>query len=317
MNLKNSFKKIWKILKEAASNWWDKDPFRESATIAYYAIFSIPALLAIVVSIVSLFFGQEVVTGQISEQISEAMSPEAARQIEGMISNGIEAKKSIVATIIGAATLLFGATGVLVQLQKSLNNIWEVKIDPDRRQWLYTIKSRLLSLGIIVTLGFLMLVSMAVTVALVALSDWIAARFPDALTYVIEVINFLISLTVIAVLFALVYKVLPDAKLKWRHVIIGGFITALLFLLGKFALGFYFGKSQPASSYGAAGSVVLILLWVSYSSMIVFFGAEFTRSLVRNIGHKVTPKKNAVHVPGLNEDIIKVNKQNAKTKASK
>jgi membrane protein len=315
MKLKINFKKIWLITKEAASKWWAKDPFRESATIAYYAIFSIPALLAIVISIAALVFGQEAVTGKISAQISAAMSPDAAEQVEEMVAEASIHGKSALATIIGLVTLLFGATGVLMQLQKSLNNIWEVKVDPKKEKWWFTLKSRLFSLGIIVTLGFLMLISMAVTVALVALSDWIKARFPDAVTYLVESANFLISLTVIAVLFSVMFKVLPDANIKWRHVVIGGFITALLFVLGKFALGFYFGKSEPASAYGAAGSIVLILLWVSYSSMIVFFGAEFTKAMVVNTGSKVTPKKNAIHVPGLNKEVIRTNKSDVTKKS--
>jgi membrane protein len=314
MKVKISFKKIWAITKEAGKKWWAKDPFRESATIAYYAIFSIPALLAIIVAIASAVYGYEAVTGQISRQISAAMNAETAKQVNEMIANATQQKKSVLAAIIGFVTLLFGATGVLIQLQKSLNNIWEVKVDPKKEKWWFTLKSRLFSLGIIATLGFLMLISMAVTVALVALSGWIKARFPDLVAYLVEAVNFIISLSVIAVLFALVFKVLPDAKIKWRHVVIGGFVTALLFLLGKSALGFYFGKSEPASAYGAAGSIVLILLWVSYSSMIVFFGAEFTKALVVETGSKVQPKKNAIRVPGINQEVIRANSTNATTK---
>lgn len=314
MKIKINFKKFGLVTKKAASAWWNKDPFRESATIAYYAIFSIPALLAIVIAITSAVFGHEAVTGQISRQISAAMSPEAAKQIEQMVAHATEERKNAIAAIIGFVTLLFGATGVLVQLQKSLNNIWEVKVDPKKKKWWFTLQSRLFSLGIIVTLGFLMLISMSVTVALVALSGWIKARFPDATAYIVEAINFLISLAVIAVLFSFLFKVLPDAKIKWKHVIGGGLLTAVLFLIGKYALGIYFGKSNPASVYGAAGSVILILLWVSYSSMIVFFGAEFTKALVLTNGSKVVPRKNAVHVPGLNEEIIRTNKSDVTTK---
>src|ERR1041385_1773275 len=230
MKIKFNFKKIWLITKEAAKKWWDKDPFRESATVAYYAIFSIPALLAIIVGITSAVFGYEAVTGQISHQISAAMGSETAKEVEQMIAKATAEKKSVIASIIGFVTLLFGATGVLVELQKSLNNIWEVKVDPKKRKWWFTLKSRLFSLGIIVTLGFLMLISMAVTVALVALSGWLKARFPDVVAYLVEAANFAISLSVIALLFALVFKVLPDAKIKWRYVITGGFVTALLFL---------------------------------------------------------------------------------------
>ncbi|MDZ4845125.1 MAG: YihY/virulence factor BrkB family protein [Chitinophagales bacterium] len=310
MGKRISFKEMWLIFKEAASKWWAKDPFRESATIAYYAIFSIPALLAIVIGIAALFFGQEAVNGQISGQISAAMSPEAAKQVEEMVANALQTKKSVIATIIGVIILIFGATGVLVQLQKSLNNIWEVKVDPEKKQWLHTIKSRLFSLGIIMTLGFLLLISMIITIGVAALSQWIEQRFPDGITYLVEGLNMLLSVGVITLLFALMFKILPDAKIKWKHVFAGGFLTALLFIIGKFALGFYFGKSDPASAYGAAGSVVLILLWVSYSSMTVFFGAELTKAFVTHRGDKVVPKKNAVYVPGLNDEVIQAGSSN-------
>src|SRR5262245_13729653 len=236
---KISLHKLWLVLKEAGGKWWKKDPFRESATIAYYAIFSIPALLAIVFAIVAFAFGQEAVHGQLSAQISEAMSPQVAEQVEDMIVKASAQKNSMLASIIGFITLIFGATGVLVQLQKSLNNIWEVKLDPKKKKWWYTLRSRLFSFGLIVTLGFLMMISMSITVMLSAFSDWIELRHPGAVTYLMGSLNFLISLAVITLLFALVFKVLPDATIRWRHSFIGGTLTALLFLLGKFALGFY------------------------------------------------------------------------------
>jgi membrane protein len=206
--------------------------------------------LAIIIAIAAFVFGEAAVSGQISTQISAAMSPEAAKQVEQMVAKATEAKQSTLATIIGVITLIFGATGVLVQFQKSLNNIWEVKVDPDKKEWLHTIKSRLFSLGLIATIGFLLLISMAVTIALSALSEWLTQRFPDVIAYLIEGVNFIISISVIAVLFGMMYKILPDAKIKWRHVALGGFLTAVLFVLGKFALGFYFGKSDPASVRG-------------------------------------------------------------------
>lgn len=302
------FRDLGKLLKTTFKAWNAKDPFRESSIIAYYAIFSLPALLAIVVAIAGFAFGHEAVTGQLSNQISAAMSPETAKQVEDMVAKASESKSSIWATIIGVATLIFGATGVFVQLQKSLNNIWEVKVDPKKQGIMATIKSRVFSFGLIVSIGFLMLISLVITSVLTALSDWVKARWPDYLLYVFEALNFVVTFGVITVMFALMYRILPDAKIKWRQVWLGAALTSLLFILGKFAMGLYFGKADPASAYGAAGSVVLILLWVSYSSMIVFFGAEFTKSYADLYDGGAAPAENAIKVPGLAKDIERANR---------
>jgi membrane protein len=297
------FKDLPKIFKAAFKSWNAKDPFRESAVISYYAVFSMPALLAIVVAIAGFAFGHEAVTGQLSDQIGAAMSPDTAEQVEDMVAKASEKQSSIWATVIGVITLIFGATGVFVQLQKSLDRIWEVKPDPKKGGVMEMLKERVFSFGLVVSIGFLLLISLVVTSVLSALSDWVQARFPDIMLLLLAAVNFAVSFAVITVLFALMFKVLPHAKSKWRNVWIGAGLTSLLFILGKFGLGLYFGKADPASAYGAAGSIVLVLLWVSYSSMIVFFGAEFTKAYTDFYEGGAKPAANAVSAPDLEKDI--------------
>lgn len=287
---KNRFKikDLWGLLKATYKEWNEDDPFRQSAVIAYYAIFSIPALLVIVISLAGLAFGREAVSGEITSQISSAIGEDAAKDVEKMIAHASERKSSIWATIIGVGTLIFGATGVFYQLQKTLNIIWEVEPKP-KKPWLAMLRSRLFSFGLIVSIGFLLLISLVITSLLSVLSNWIQSILPDFVMYLFFVLNFLVSLATITVLFALMFKILPDAKIRWRSVWVGAIVTAVLFVIGKFLLGIYFGKSDPGSAYGAAGSIILLLLWVSYSCMIVFFGAEFTKQFALKYGHGIHP----------------------------
>ncbi len=278
MTIKLSVMKQWlQILKESVKKWWDLDPFREGAIIAYYAIFALPGLLVVVISVAGFFFGSEAVNGQIYNQISDAVSKETARQIQEIIAKAAETKDSVLAAIIGIGSILLGATGVFGQLQKSMNIIWEVKADPEKSGIWKTIRIRLFSFGLILTIAFLLLVSLVISSLLSGLSSWIQQYLPDAVIFVFRLIHFIFSLAIVTLLFALMFKFLPDAKIKWRPIWIGALVTAILFVLGKWALGLYFGKSDPGSAYGTAGSIVLILLWTSYASMIVFLGNMFTR----------------------------------------
>jgi membrane protein len=264
------------------------DPFRQSAVVAYYAVFSIPALLVIIIAVAGLVFGEEAVRGEISDQIQLALGNDTAESVEGIIVKASEEKTSIVATIIGFITLIVGSTGVFSELQTSLNQIWDVKVVA-KKKWLKTIKTRLFSLGLVLSLGFLMLISLLLTTVLEALGQMIKIHFPDYMPFVLKMVNFVLSFGVITVLFALIFKILPDAKIRFRDVWIGAMVTTLLFILGKFGLGIYFAKANPASAYGAAGSIVLIMLWVSYSCMILFFGAEFTKQYATFHGHEIQP----------------------------
>ena len=293
MLYKNKIKPFFKITWVAYNRWWDKDPFMQSAVIAYYAIFSIPGLLVMVISISTLFFERDAITGHLFKQISSIMGTETAKQVQDMIISASQTKKSVLATIVGLITVLVGATGVFVELQKALNTIWEVKVKP-RKAILIVLRTRLFSFGLILSIGFLLLISLIITTILSALSAWVLYHWPAILMVVFYILNFIVSFGVVMLLFALMFKILPDAKIQWKHLWLGSMLTAFLFILGKTAIGFYLSKSNPGSAYGAAGSIVIILLWVSYSSMIFFFGAEFTRAYADHISGKVEPTDVAV-----------------------
>lgn len=286
-------KSLWNIFIGAGKKWFKKDPFRESAVIAYYAIFSLPGLFLLIMTVAGFFFGREAINNQIVEQLSSSLGQDAAEQIQKIIQQqeNTTSKGSIWGTIIGIITLLMGATGVFAQFQKSLNNIWEVEADASKSGILQMLRVRLFSFGLIVSIAFLLMISLLVSTALNAFGGWLAAKFSDSMLVVIKIVNFIVSLVILTILFALMLKVFPDAKIKWKNVWHGSVLTAILFVLGKFALSFYFGKANPATAYGAAGSIILVLLWVSYSSMIVFFGAEFTHEYSNAHSGKAPPSE--------------------------
>lgn len=287
-------KEAARLFKDAFTKWNEKDPFRESAVIAYYAIFSLPGLLVLVITLAGYFLGSEAVSGHLHSQISGALGIDAADQVQEMMNKASRGTDSIWATIIGIITILVGATGVFVQLQKSLNIIWEVKATVSKSSIWTFLKARLFSFGLILSIAFLLLVSLVITSILVAVSNWVEAHWPAYIMFLFQTANFVVSLSTISVLFALMFKLLPDAKIKWRYVWVGAFLTGLLFEVGKFGLGLYFGKAEPGSGYEAAGSVILILLWVSYSAMIVFYGAEFTKAFADHFHGTVAAGKLAV-----------------------
>jgi membrane protein len=293
--MKKTIKAFFKIAGSAFRRWWGKDPFMQSAVIAYYAIFSMPGLLVIVISIGSLFFKKDVITVQLYTQISSIMGVETARQIQAMIISISQTNKSVLATIIGIIAVLLGATGVFVELQKALNVIWEVKAKP-RRAVFTVIRTRLFSFGLILSVGFLLLISLTITTIIALIGNWVMNHWPNIVLIIFYVLNFIISFGVVMLLFALLFKILPDAKIQWKHLWWGSILTAFLFILGKTAIGFYLSKTNPGSAYGAAGSIVLILLWVSYSSMIFFYGAEFTRAYADFFTGKVSPTDVAVKI---------------------
>jgi membrane protein len=281
-------KDIGQLFKTTFKEWNNKDPFRQSAVIAYYAIFSIPGLLVLIITITGYFYGRDVASEHILSQVSNTMGAETAAQIKEILTSVSKSQSTIWATILGIVVLLVGATGVFVELQKTLNLIWQVKV-VTKKGILPILKARLFSFGLILAIAFLLLVSLVVSSLLAAMSNWINLDTSSFMTIVFKVINFILSLLIISVLFALMFKILPDAKIKWKHVWLGSLLTGILFTLGKTGLAFYFGKANPASGYGAAGSVILILLWVSYSSMILFFGAEFTATYAKMYSGNIPP----------------------------
>jgi membrane protein len=293
MFYKKTIKSFLKIAGSASKAWWKKDPFRQSAVIAYYAIFSMPGLLVMVISIGTLFFKRDIITDHLYTQISSIMGVETAKQVQAMIISVSQTNKSLLATIIGLITVLVGATGVFVQLQKALNVIWEVEAKP--RRAIFTImRTRLFSFGLILSIGFLLLISLTITTIIAVMGDWVMNHWPDLMLIIFHVLNFIISFGVVMLLFALLFKILPDAKIQWKHIWLGSIIAAFLFILGKTAIGLYLSKANPGSAYGAAGSIVIILLWVSYSSMIFFYGAEFTRAYADHFTGEVSATEVAV-----------------------
>ncbi len=289
-----TLKKVLTVLKNASKSWWGKDPFKESSVIAYYAIFSLPGLLVVIVTLAGYFWGQEAVNNHLAEQISTTMGADTAEQIENIIAKSSEAKSSVLASIFGIITILVGATGVFAQFQKSINTIWEVKTDETKSGIWKILKIRLFSFGLIVSISFILIVSLVVSSVLAAFATWLSGYFSDSFAITLQVVNYIISLLTLALLFAFMFRVFPDAKIQWRHVWIGSLVTAFLFEIGKFGMALYFGKANPGTGYGAAGSVILIMLWVSYSSMIVFYGAEFTHAFAKMFSGKVIPSEIAV-----------------------
>jgi len=285
-------KELFSYLKESFKEWQSDDAFRQSASLAYYAIFSLPALLIIVINVASVVWSEQYIQQQVTEQLGSMLGADAAEQIQTMISNSKKQGNSILSIIIGVATLIFGATGVFYQLQKSLNDAWEVEQDPDSGI-MEVAKSRITALGLVVAIGFLLIVSLVVTTAISAMSGWIQQQLPNFPVFVFYIFQVMLSLGILTVLFAIMFKVLPDAKVEWRSVWVGALLTAILFTIGKFLIGFYIGKTDPASTFGAAGSIIIIMLWVYYSGLILIFGAEFTQVYARNKGHRLQPSSHA------------------------
>lgn len=285
-------KKTFNYLKESYLEWQDDNAFQQSAVIAYYSIFSIPGLIIIIVNVVGIFYGEARVQGEISSQISEYIGSEPAKQIEAIVANSAQQGNFSISMIIGIATLIFGATGLFYQLQFTLNKVWDVEPKPESGIKKLVI-DRATSLGLILAIGFLLIVSLILTTVIGVLRTWISEMLPEFLLYIFFIANELLSIGIITLLFAMIYKVLPDVNLTWKTVWIGAFVTALLFTLGKFALGLYFSMSDPASAFGAAGSLILILLWVNYSGLIFLFGAEFTKVYARKNNHPVTVSSHA------------------------
>lgn len=271
--------------------WNSEDPFRMSAIVAYYAVLSLPALLIILINTVGAIWGVDIVTGKLTGQISAALGADTAEYLRQIIINTRYSGKSTISTILGIGTLLFGATGVFYHLKISINTIWELKLT-NELTWPMLIRDRLISFSFVLVLGFLLLISFVVTTALALLSDLILRSFPNIILLVAYLIDFTISFGAVTVLFAVIFKYLPDANIRWKSVWLGALLTALLFVIGKFLMGIYFGATDPGSTYGAAGSIVLVLIWVSYSCLIFFFGAEFTKVISIRYGYGISPKSN-------------------------
>lgn len=290
-----SFSNIWGILKDSFNGFLDDRCLKLSAALAYYTVFSLAPLLVLIISLISIFLGEEAIRGQIFSQLNGLVGAEAAKQIQDMIKNVELSGKTNTAFVLGIVTLLFGATSIFVEIQDSVNMIWRVKAKP-KRGWLKIIKDRLLSSSLVVSLGFLLLVSLIINGLVLALSDFLTRYLPGLSVLLISVFNFALSTGVVAVLFGVIFKVLPDAKIAWKDVRWGAFFTALLFMLGRYLIGIYIQTTSTSSTYGAAGSLIVILLWIYYTAAILYFGAEFTQAYANCLGVKIEPADYAVYV---------------------
>jgi len=294
---------LWEMVTETFDEWTkDKCP-RLGAAISYYTLFSLAPVLIIAIVIAGLIFGQEAARGQIVDQIQGLVGRNGAEAVQTMVQNAYNSSDSLWATVIGIAALMIGATGVFVELQDSLNTVWEVMPKPGRGI-MGILKDRLFSFGVVLGVGFLLLVSLILSAALTAINSYFMEYMSDipgtALLW--QGANFLLSFAVVTFLFMMIYKFLPDVKLAWKDVGVGAAVTAVLFTLGKFVIGLYLGNSSIASAYGAAGSVVVLLVWVYYSAQIFLFGAEFTQVYARRFGTRIVPNDNAISLEGLARD---------------
>jgi len=281
-----TLKDLWELLTETWNAWSTHKAPRLGAALAYYTIFSLAPLLVIIIAIAALVFGQEAAQGKIVTEIQGVVGVESARAIQAMIDKARAPAAGLIATVLGLVTLLIGATGVVGELKDTLNTIWNVPPSPDSGIW-SMLKAHFMSLAFVLGIGFLLLVSLVVSAVLSALNGFFSHLFPNPwLIQVWQVVNFVVSLGVITVLFAMLYRFLPDTEVPWRDVGIGAGITALLFVISKFLIGLYLAKSSIGSAYGPASALVLLLAWVYYASLVFLFGAEFAAVYARRRGSR-------------------------------
>ncbi|MGZ8536646.1 MAG: YihY/virulence factor BrkB family protein [Flavisolibacter sp.] len=283
------------LLKHAAYAFDDDNAFKLSASLSYYTIFALAPLLIIMISLSGLFFGKDAVQGKIYDQLNGVIGADAALQIQQIITNAQQSHATTAGTILGIIILFIGATGVFTEIQGSINFIWSVKAKP-KKSWLKYLANRLLSFSLVIGLGFVTLVSLIINALLALLNKGLVKRFPDFDADLFSAMNSIVILAVITSLFAVIYKVLPDAKIAWRDAWIGSLVTAGLFLAGKYLIGLYLGKANLDITYGTAASIVIILTWVYYSSVILYFGAEFTKIYALHSGEGIRPKRTAVFI---------------------
>jgi membrane protein len=291
-----SLRRLWTVLQRALAGWWNDNVPHLGAALSYYTLFSLAPILIVAIAIAGLVFGAEAVRGEIVGQIDGLVGHDGAVAVQAMLEGASKPSSSIPATIIGVITFFLGATGAFLELQTALNAIWRVKPKASSSFLRALIIDRVISFGLVVGLGFLMLTSLLVSAGLAALHAYMGQTFP-AVAVLWEALNVIVSLTVITLLFAMVYKVLPDVELDWSDVWVGGLVTAGLFTVGKLLIGLYLGTSALASSYGAAGSVLVVLVWVYYSAQIILLGAEFTREYVKEFGRRPPPSDFATKDP--------------------
>jgi membrane protein len=306
---------VGQVLKSSFSCFGEDKITKLSGSLAYSTVFSIAPLLVVIISLFGIFLGREAMEGKIYEQLNSFFGSNTAAQLQETIKNASLSGKSKTAAIIGSIILFIGATAIFSEIQDSINGIWGIKPKP-KKGWLKFIRNRFLSFSVVVGLGFLLLVSLVVTAMVEAFNDKLQIWFPDISIVIFYVLNMIITLAIVALIFGVIYKVLPDADIQWKDVVYGALFTAILFMLGKFGITFYISKSNVGTSFGAAGSLVILLLWVYYSSIILYFGAEFTKAWAVKFGEPIKPNDYAVTVKKLDVETGQATVQEKEEKLS-
>jgi membrane protein len=293
--MKKYFKPLWDILRKSFLKYKKDDPIKLAGTTAYFTIFAIAPILIIIISLAGLVISEERIAEKIFTEINRLIGSEGTEFIKGLVENFQSRDKSLTGTLVGFAIFIFTSTTFFSVLQKSLNFIWRVRAKP-RNNFLRALLDRLLSFGLILSIGFIMMVSLLIDASLSFLKDFLERYIDDYTLYIIRPINFVVSFAIITLIFAIIYKYLPDTKLKWRVTWVGALITAVLFTLGKYLIGWVLGSTNLNVMYGAAGSIVIFVLWVFYSSIIFFFGAEITQQFAVHFKYDIKPKDYAVQI---------------------
>jgi membrane protein len=312
-SMKRFFLTAWTILRKTIVNFYEDDSMSYASSIAFYTIFSMPAILIIALSIGTTFYERNVVQEELINQVERLIGMNSEKEITEIITNARLDSTSAFAKSVGIVTLIFSATTVFASLQSSLNKIWGIKPKPGKGIVKFVV-NRLLSLAMVAVMGFLLLVSLVVDASLAIFQGFLSRIMEGFALHILNATNIVISFTIITVIFALVFKVLPDANVKWRDVWLGAIVTTVLFTIGKFFIGFYLGNSTFGSAYGAAGSLVIILVWIYYSTIIVLFGAELTSVYTEEIGERIKPTDTAVKVQQIE---IEKNEKNETTSVNK
>ncbi len=287
------FKNSWRLIKDTGIAFSDDDTFTLAYALSYSTLFSLAPILIIVIAVGGLVFGHDAVSGQIFSELRSFLGDAGAIQLQDLLKSVYNPGKSEIMTIFAVVLLIFGATSMFNQLQLSLNKIWQVKPKP-KKGYLKYLTDRILSFGLIIVIGFLLLVSFVLSAALAGLSHYLVAHFSLNSVIFLAIVDFILSLVVITLLFAVIYKFLPDANILWKEVWVGAFFTSSLFILSKYLIGLYLSKSNISTTYGAAGFVVLVLLWVNYTAQILFLGAEFTKVYATAYGKPIEPAEYAI-----------------------
>ena len=293
MNSKGFFRDTGNILKTAFAGFLDDKVLKLSGSLAFTMVFSMGPLILIIITTTSFFFGRQAIEGRVYHQLEGFLGHDTALQLQEIIKHAAISSKTTLATIVGIVFLFIGATGVFSEIQDSINMIWGLKPKP-KKGWVAFLKNRFLSFSVIIGLGFLLLVSLLISALIAAFGDRMKLLVPGLSALLLCAINLVVSLGLTGFIFAVIFKVLPDGRVSWKDVIVGSAATTLLFLLGKFAISFYISKANIGSTYGTAGALVVLLLWIYYSSVIVYFGAEFTQAYATLSGRPVKPAKYAV-----------------------